>query len=166
VSADITCAEETARATSILSASSLGSCDPAASRKGTPTISEGNGDDKRRTKKRRGRGEGGIAELPSGKFRVVISGGRDYATDRRIKLTRTFDAEREALAIRDELLRQRRSGMALTTGRGRVAERRRQWLGVMQGQKAAQTYLPYEPEVNRPAARRLEIVPQQSYLET
>jgi hypothetical protein len=35
-------------------------------------------------KKRRGRGEGSIEQLPSGKFRAVVSGGIDVNTGKRL----------------------------------------------------------------------------------
>lgn len=59
---------------------------------------------------RRGRGEGSIEELPSGKFRVVVSAGHDPETHKRVKITRSFDTKGEALAFRDEMLRQQRHG--------------------------------------------------------
>jgi integrase len=61
-------------------------------------------------RKRRGRGEGSIEELPSGKFRVVISAGKDPTTGRRLKITRTFDRKSEALDFRAEMLKLHRSG--------------------------------------------------------
>lgn len=46
--------------------------------------------------KRRGRGEGSIEQLPSGKFRAILSAGKSGA-GRRVKLTHTADTKKEAL---------------------------------------------------------------------
>jgi integrase len=47
---------------------------------------------------------------------------------RRVKVTRTFDTKREALAFRDQLLRQQREGAVLGGGRGTVREELGRWL--------------------------------------
>src|SRR5262245_42292511 len=63
-------------------------------------------------KARRGRDEGSIEELPSGKFRARVS-TKDPATGARRMVTRAFDTKREALSFRDELLRKKRAGLVL-----------------------------------------------------
>src|SRR4051812_532155 len=100
-------------------------------------------------RKRRGRGEGSIEELPSGKFRVVVSAGRDAGTGKRIKITRSFDTKREALAFRDEMLTQQRAGVAPTQGRATLADWLRQWLELVKGKVETHTYLPYERDCNK-----------------
>jgi len=65
---------------------------------------------------RRGRGEGSIEELPSGKFRVVISAGKKADGTRR-KVARTFGTKREAVAWRSaQLARLNRGELADDTG--------------------------------------------------
>ena len=100
-------------------------------------------------RKRRGRGEGSIEELPSGKFRVVVSAGTDPANGKRVKITRTFDTKREAVVFRDEMLRQQRAGVTPTTGRALLADWLRQWLEKVKPQLATHSYLAYERDVNK-----------------
>lgn len=65
--------------------------------------------------RRRGRGEGSIEVLPSGKFRVVLSCGVGPGGKRQ-KMTRTFLTKREAAAWRDEQLAARRRGVVAFAG--------------------------------------------------
>src|SRR5207237_7209625 len=99
-------------------------------------------------RKRRGRGEGSIEELPSGKFRVVISAGNDPGTGKRVKITRSFDTQCEALVFRDTMLQQQRAGVAPTTGRALLADWLRQWLEKVKPQLATHSFLGYERDVN------------------
>lgn len=98
---------------------------------------------------RRGRGEGSIEVLPSGKHRVVVSAGNDPGTGRRLKITRTFDTKREAIAFRDEMLRQLRSGIAPTTGRADLATWLRQWLENAKPLLATHSHLAYKRDVEK-----------------
>src|SRR3712207_7803189 len=60
--------------------------------------------------------------LPSGKFRVVVSAGKAADTGQRVKIQRTFDTKREAMVFRDEMLRQQRSGVAMTRSEEHTSE--------------------------------------------
>src|ERR1043166_3865911 len=99
--------------------------------------------------KRRGAGEGSIEVLPSGKFRVVVSAGKDPATGQRVKITRSFDTKREAAAFRDKMLQDRRAGVAPTTGRALLADWLRQWLEMVKPQLATHSYLAYKRDVEK-----------------
>src|SRR5262245_48955754 len=77
--------------------------------------------------KRRGRGEGSIEELPSGKFRVVLSSGQKADGARR-KITKTFKTKREAVTWRSaQMAKLNRGELADDTGLT-VAEWLDQWL--------------------------------------
>src|SRR5262245_12555860 len=78
-------------------------------------------------KKRRGRGEGSIEQLPSGRFRVVVSAGTDGDGKRR-KLTATFDLKKDALDWRDEELRKLRRGASPGAGKVTVGGWLDEWL--------------------------------------
>ncbi len=73
------------------------------------------------TGKRRGRGEGSIEELPSGKFRAILSAGVNNV-GKQLKLTHTADTKRDALAW----LRQQQAAQA----EGRLVEPTKMLLGV------------------------------------
>lgn len=49
-------------------------------------------------KRRRGRGEGGVEQLPSGSWRAVTPARTDPATGKRVRASKTFPAKSEALA--------------------------------------------------------------------
>jgi integrase len=66
--------------------------------------------------KRRGRGEGSIERLPSGKFRAELGAGKDPATGKRVKDRKTFDTKREAIAWRSARQAERSRGVAVNDG--------------------------------------------------
>lgn len=99
---------------------------------------------------RRGRGEGSVEILPSGKFRVVLSAGKNPETGERQKLTGTFDTKKEALVWRDEQLRLLRKGQVVIAGaRMTVADWLRQWLKIIKPTIAKHTHLPYERDCSK-----------------
>src|SRR5437899_286838 len=92
-------------------------------------------------RKRRGRGEGSIEELPSGKFRAVVSAGFAPLTEeeraagkrqgKRLKLTETFDRKDEAVTWRNEQLERLKKGTLPRAGKMTVGD----WLGEWLPQK-------------------------------
>lgn len=102
---------------------------------------------------RRGRGEGNIETLPSGKFRAVVSHGRDPATGKRRKLTETFDTKREALAwLRDRQTEASRGTLA-NAGSKTVAEWLTEWLEIKRSKIEPNSWHWYERRV------RLHLIP-------
>jgi integrase len=92
--------------------------------------------------KRRGRGEGSIEELPSGKFRAIRSGGKD-AEGNRVKEAKTFDTKREALTWLRRALSDVRGEWA-----GRLlVEWLDHWLAVKKPDVEPNTYRGYEQRV-------------------
>lgn len=92
-------------------------------------------------KKRRGRGEGGIEELPSGAFRAVVSLGLDPVTKKRVREAATFATKREALEWREETSRKfRRGDLSTTTTALTVDEWLTTWLEIRKNTAAAGTY--------------------------
>lgn len=80
---------------------------------------------------RRGRGEGNLEQLPSGKFRAVLSAGIDPVTKKRVKLQETFDRKKDALTwLRGKLDEQARGRLA-TAGKTTVGE----WLDTFLARK-------------------------------
>jgi len=81
--------------------------------------------------KRRGRGEGLIDVLPSGKFRVRVS-CTESGTGKRVVVTNTFDTKREALVFRDDMERRKRAGMTVLPPRSarKVGDWLDDWLAV------------------------------------
>jgi integrase len=69
---------------------------------------EDNGKQKR---KRGHRGAGSIDELPSGRFRAVVSAGKDPTTKNRIRVTRTFALKKDAIAWRNAEVAKLNRGM-------------------------------------------------------
>lgn len=78
--------------------------------------------------KRRGRGEGSIEELPSGKWRAVLSHGIDSATGNRRKLQETFDTKKDALSWLRDRQSEQGQGRLATAGKMTVAEWMAKWL--------------------------------------
>jgi integrase len=105
--------------------------------------------------KRRGRGEGSIEQLPSGKFRVVISAGFDPSTGRRLKITGTFDTKKEAAAWRDDQLRQLRAGHTLRAGSTTVRDWVTHWLAVVRATVTPNTHHFYDRTARRWVLNRL-----------
>jgi integrase len=98
--------------------------------------------------KRRGRGEGSIEELPSGKFRVVLGGGVDPATGKRVKDTsEAFDTKREAMAWRTARQAERSRGVASDAGKITLAGWLDRWLAVKKGKVERGTWQAYESDV-------------------
>jgi integrase len=110
-------------------------------------------------KSRRGRGEGSIEELPSGKFRVVISLGIDPATGKRRKLQQTFDTKRQALAWRAEKQAERCKGRLTDAGKLTVGEWLAKWLDYKKPRVEPRTWEPYEQHVRIHLTPRIGAVP-------
>jgi integrase len=87
-------------------------------------------------RKRRGRGEGSIEELPSGKWRAVLSLGKGPDGKRR-KLTETFDTKQKALAW----MRQRQAEAA----KGQLADAGLMTVGEWLDQRLADKKVSVEP---------------------
>lgn len=83
--------------------------------------------------KRRGRGEGSIEELPSGKWRAVLSHGIDSATGNRRKLQETFETKKDALAWLRDRQSEQGQGRLATAGKMTVAEWMTKWLEIKKG---------------------------------
>src|SRR5690242_2040074 len=102
------------------------------------------------SRQRRGRGEGSIEKLPSDKFRVVLSAGKDPETGKRQKLAATFDTKKEALRWRDEQLSLLRTGRVAVAGaRMTLGDWLRQWLQIVKPKVARHTHLPYERDCEK-----------------
>jgi integrase len=91
-------------------------------------------------KSRRGRGEGSIEELPSGKWRAVLSNGLDPATGKRRKLTYTADTKKEAQVWLRERQGERDRGQLADAGKMTVGEWLDQWLAGRKPDIAGKTY--------------------------
>jgi len=85
----------------------------------------------KRKKRQRGvKGGGSIEQLPSGKYRAVVS-SMDPLTGKRIKLARTFETMEEAVTFRNEASgRQKRQ----RAGKKTVGEWLEEWLQLNTGQ--------------------------------
>ncbi|VTT97576.1 integrase family protein : Integrase family protein OS=Thermoanaerobacterium saccharolyticum (strain DSM 8691 / JW/SL-YS485) GN=Tsac_1962 PE=4 SV=1: Phage_int_SAM_3: Phage_integrase [Gemmataceae bacterium] len=90
-------------------------------------------------KARRGRGEGSVEELPSGKFRAVLSLGIDTATKKRVKLAKTFDTKGEALKWWREKKREHDGG-TLTTTATTLGDWLTAWLAIRKADKSPNTH--------------------------
>jgi integrase len=108
-------------------------------------------------RKRRGRGEGSIEQLPSGKWRAILSLGKGVDGNRR-KLAETFDTKQQALAW----LRQRQAessrGQLADSGFLTVGEWLDQWLADKKIAVEPNTYEFYEKRV------RLHLKPHLGHL--
>jgi integrase len=82
--------------------------------------------------KRRGRGEGSIEVLPSGKYRAVVS-SIDKLTGKRLKTSATFDTKDEAVSYRNKLLEEKKD---TASGGKTVGKWLDEWLEVKQGKIA------------------------------
>jgi integrase len=91
-------------------------------------------------KSRRGRGEGSIEELPSGKWRAVLSNGLDPATGKRRKLTYTADTKKEAQVWLRERQAERDRGQLADAGKMTVGEWLDRWLAGRKPDIAPKTY--------------------------
>ncbi len=90
-------------------------------------------------KARRGRGEGSIEELPSGRVRAVVSLGVDPGTGKRAKLSKTFGRKADAIAWRNDRQRERDGG-TLTATAATLGDWLTTWLSVRKPEVAANTY--------------------------
>jgi integrase len=106
----------------------------------------------KKLKARRGRGEGSIEELPSGKWRVIVSGGKDPATGKRLKKTATFESKVQALAWKNEQIQ---AAGEKTEARTVLEEWTRRWLAEVQRTREANTYTYYERRLRRYVLPRL-----------
>ena len=93
--------------------------------------------------KRRGRGEGGIEELPSGKFRAVINCGRDPVTKKRLRATFTHDTKRVVLTWLRGKLDEKARGPVADPGRTTLGEWMTEWLASKKAKIEPQTYRRY-----------------------
>jgi integrase len=89
--------------------------------------------------KRRGRGEGNLEQLPSGSWRAVVSLGVDPVSRKRVRMSRTFETKREAMAWRADRQRESDAGQ-LTAAVTTVGEWLTTWLGSRKATVAANTY--------------------------
>ena len=98
----------------------------------------------KRKKRQRGvKGGGSIEQLPSGKYRAVVS-SMDPLTGKRIKLARTFETMEEAVTFRNEASgRQKRQ----RAGKKTVGEWLEEWLQLKQGKIANGSWKWYEQKV-------------------
>src|SRR4051794_38005688 len=94
-------------------------------------------------RKRRGRGEGSIEELPSGAWRVIVSAGQGPDGKRR-KATATFPTKKEAMAWREEQLTLLRRGLPVGAGKRTLADWLAQWLETIKPGVANNTWAFYE----------------------
>jgi integrase len=97
--------------------------------------------------KRRGRGrrgDGHVEELPSGKFRVVLSLGRDPVTGKRKKLQETFDTMKAALAWKAERKTEHARGRLADCGRMTVAAWAATFLEFKKARVCTRSWEPYE----------------------
>jgi integrase len=97
-------------------------------------------------RKRRGRGEGSIEQLPSGKWRAVLSLGKG-AEGKRRKLTETFDAKQHALAWLRQRQAEASKGQLADAGLTTVGEWLDQWLADKKIAVEPNTYEFYEKRV-------------------
>lgn len=96
---------------------------------------------------RRGRGEGSIEQLPSGKWRAILSLGIDPVTRKRDKMTFTADTKKEALAwLRDRQTEQNK-GILADPGKITVAEWLDQWLELKKPKVEPRSWEPHEQHV-------------------
>jgi integrase len=91
-------------------------------------------------KRRRGRGEGSIEQLPSGKFRAVIS-STDPLTGKRVKVARTFDTHAEAVTFKNGFLERQKNR---ASGKRTVGEWMQEWLAMKEGKVGPTTWRWYE----------------------
>jgi integrase len=110
-------------------------------------------------KSRRGRGEGSIEELPSGKWRAILSDGIDPATGRRHKRTFTADTKAAVLRWLRERLQERDAGTLAHCGRLTVAEWSARFLAFKQERVSARSLEPYELHCRAHIVPKLGAVP-------
>src|SRR4051812_39158773 len=92
---------------------------------------------------RRGRGEGSIEELPSGKFRAILSVGRK-ADGTRDKRQETFDTKRQALAWLRERQAEQSRGRLTDAGSRTVGQLLDEWLAVKKTKVEPHTWRWYD----------------------
>lgn len=94
----------------------------------------------RKSPTRRGRGEGFVEELPSGKFRAGFSAGVDPQTGKRKKITETFDTKREAVRWKAARIAERDRGELTNAGGRTIAKWLDEWLEDRKTRVAKKTY--------------------------
>src|SRR5262245_14062427 len=105
--------------------------------------------------KRRGRGEGSVEELPSGKFRAVVSDGveTDPVTGKpkRRKVAFTADTKTEVLKWLRDRLQEKDAGQLAHCGRTTVGQWLDEWLADLKSKNSVQpgTLAFYEGNVRR-----------------
>src|SRR5262249_38281764 len=92
---------------------------------------------------RRGRGEGSIEQLRSGRFRAVVSAGKD-AKGKRVKLQKTFDTKREAVDWRNGKLQELARGQRSDAGGLTVWAWLDEWLEARRDAVEETTHAQYE----------------------
>lgn len=111
---------------------------------------------KRKPKARRDWGEGRIEELPSGKWRAVISGGRDPITGKRLRPSKTFPTKAEAIEWKSRQQAARGQGDA---GRSwTLAGWAEHWLQVRKGEIDWSTWRKYNQHLRVYAVPKLGTV--------
>ncbi len=102
--------------------------------------------------KRRGRGEGSIEELPSGKFRATVSAGRD-ANGKRVKIQESFESKKQASTWLRAKLQEKDRGVLADCGRTTVGQWLDEWIGTLQARVGVDiqpgTLAFYEAQVRR-----------------
>lgn len=97
---------------------------------------------------RRGRGEGSVEHLASGRYRAVISAG--YGPNlKRIKLSKTFRTKRAALVWLRARLDERETGDLAQAGRRTVADWLTEWLEFKRSRIQPRSLLYYRLEVEK-----------------
>jgi integrase len=97
--------------------------------------------------KRRGRGEGSIEELPSGKWRAILSLGISPVTGKRDKLTFTSDTKKAALAWMHDRQTEQNKGILADPGKMTVAEWLDRWLELKKPKVEPRSWEPHEQHV-------------------
>lgn len=109
----------------------------------------------KKRRKRRGRGEGQVEVLPSGKFRAVVSAGVNPATGERRRLRATFDTKQAALAWLRDRLGEHARGVLADAGKLTLAEWAEKWLALKRGRVEPNSWRPLEQHVRRHILPRL-----------
>ncbi len=98
-------------------------------------------------KKRRGRGEGCITQLPDGRWLAVLSAGKNPTTGKRRQIKFHGGTKREVPEKLDEAREARRKGPFTDAGRLTVADWPDKWLEIKRSKVEPATYVWYERRV-------------------
>jgi integrase len=116
--------------------------------------------------KRRGRGQGNIEPLPSGRFRAVLSAGKDDQGRRR-KVAATFDTRQQALRWLRERLKARDPGRLSRDRKTTPGESIDRWLASRKNDVGTTTRRdPYDHYILLHLTVFRAPVPQMSHLKT